>query len=486
MFFLVIGFIAGYLFFLFYLLNTDITVIYRIVAGVFAGGGVFVFLVARMSLISLNQLQRIAEQYEDQALHDTLTGLPNRKQLFLVLDNTIAAMNQENSEFAVMVMDLNGFKEVNDTMGHSAGDLALQLIAPRLKEQLRGSDTLCRMGGDEFAVVLPRTNGHQAHQVALSLLAACSQPLDINGTPVVLGISVGIATWPIHSECGTELLQLADIAMYRAKRDGLGALEYSQDQSSLWNDQLKESLALKQAVSGQQLAVYFQPIRCDQHLHGIEALLRWPQADGEVWLPERFMRQADQLGLNQQLTEFVLDQSLQQFQRWQHQFDGCLHLNLFLGDIVSENFAELLSSRLEHFQVAPQRIMLELSEPLLYRNIEQLQSNLQALHKLGVNLSIDDFGSKGAGLLLLRHYPISEIKLDPLFAHKLADQLDSQAMTQAAQLFCQRMNIELVVEGVERQEDARLLQALGIHCYQGFAYCSPLTLSDMDQWLQSQ
>ena len=231
LFFLVLGFVLGYLFFLYYLFRLDLLpFIYSIVGGVFAGGGWFVYLVARMSLFSLNKIQFIAEKYEEQSLHDPLTGLPNRKSLFLTLENTIAAAGRETDPFTVMVMDLNNFKDINDTLGHAAGDDALKTVTPRLLQQLRTSDTLCRMGGDEFAVVLPKTDAPEAHLVAKKLLAACNKSMQLKGKEITLGVSIGLAVWPIHARDGHELLQHADIAMYRAKKEGLGCVEAFSEQ----------------------------------------------------------------------------------------------------------------------------------------------------------------------------------------------------------------------------------------------------------------
>jgi len=228
LFSLVIGFIVGYLAFLSYLiasfsLKETTPVIYLVIGSVFAGGGWFVFLVARMSRASLDKLQRVAEKYEQQSLKDVLTGLPNRKSLFLVLQHTIAAAGRQRDPFAVMVLDLNNFKEIIDTMGHAAGDHVLTVVSPRLNEQLRVSDTLCRMGGDEFAVILPRTSPQEAQLVANKLIDACKQPIVFAGQPIAIGVSIGIAVWPLHSDAGEELLQLADIAMYQAKRAGIGS-----------------------------------------------------------------------------------------------------------------------------------------------------------------------------------------------------------------------------------------------------------------------
>ncbi|KZZ45211.1 MAG: GGDEF domain-containing protein [Saccharospirillaceae bacterium] len=226
LFFMVLGFIGGYLYVLYYMLTEKVLPgIGLIIAGVFAGGGWFVFMVTRMSLASLNKIQIIAEKYAEQSLHDSLTGLPNRKSLFITLDNTIAAAGRHADPFAVMVMDLNNFKDINDTLGHAAGDDALTTITPRLQQQLRTSDTLCRMGGDEFAVILPKTEAEKAVLVAKKLLEACQQPMMLKHQEVTLGVSIGIAVWPSHGRDGPELLQQADIAMYRAKKQGLGYAE---------------------------------------------------------------------------------------------------------------------------------------------------------------------------------------------------------------------------------------------------------------------
>ena len=232
LFFLVIGFIFGYLFFLIYLYRLEsLPSIYLIVAGVFAGGGWFVFLVSKMSLFSMNQILEIAEQFEHQSLHDPLTSLPNRKSLFLALEATVAAAGRKNDQFSVMVLDLNNFKEINDSLGHAAGDIALKTIAPRLSNQLRASDTLCRMGGDEFAVILPDTSMAEASLVAQKLLVACQKPISLEYGSATLGVSIGIAVWPLHGRDGPKLLQLADIAMYRAKKAGLGYAEASLEDS---------------------------------------------------------------------------------------------------------------------------------------------------------------------------------------------------------------------------------------------------------------
>jgi diguanylate cyclase (GGDEF)-like protein len=199
MFALVLIFILGYTFFCYHLMFKTPTLIDFILASIFAGGGLFVVLVSRMSLASLNELQATALEYEKQALHDILTGLPNRKKLMLTLESTIAASGRGDANFSVIIMDLNGFKKVNDTLGHQAGDLALQIIAPRLGQQLRASDTLCRLGGDEFAVILPQANREDATQVAKKMLAACTEPLVVENNRILLGISIGISLSPNHA-----------------------------------------------------------------------------------------------------------------------------------------------------------------------------------------------------------------------------------------------------------------------------------------------
>lgn len=222
MFALVLGFILGYIFFCYHLIFKAPTLIDFILAGIFAGGGVFVALVSRMTLASLNELQETALEHARQALHDELTGLPNRKSLMLTLANTTAASGREDAHFAVIVMDLNGFKEINDTLGHQAGDLALKIIAPRLSQQLRVSDTICRMGGDEFVVILPQVGEEQSVLVAEKILAASAESMIIDSKTIALSISIGIALSPKHACDGNTLLRYADIAMYHAKQKKTG------------------------------------------------------------------------------------------------------------------------------------------------------------------------------------------------------------------------------------------------------------------------
>ena len=226
------AFIVGYLYFLAHLWRVTPTFVDVVLSVILCGGGVFVFLVSKMSLASLECIQESATTFERMSLHDTLTGLPNRKQLFYVLDNTLAARGRDEDDFSVMVMDLNGFKEINDTLGHHVGDKALQMVAPRLQGQLRGSDTLCRMGGDEFAVVLPKTNSEHALSVAHKILKAMESSFKIEGNDMLMGISIGIAGCPEHSDNVDTLIQCADIAMYQAKRNRTGAELYIQAQDT--------------------------------------------------------------------------------------------------------------------------------------------------------------------------------------------------------------------------------------------------------------
>jgi diguanylate cyclase (GGDEF)-like protein len=229
MFVLVLAFILGYMFFCYHLMFKAPALMDLILASIFAGGGFFVVLVSRMSLASLNELQEAALVHEQQALHDELTGLPNRKSLMLTLTSTVAASGRGDAHFAVIVMDLNGFKEVNDTLGHQAGDIALQIIAPRLSKQLRASDTLCRMGGDEFAVILPQTGRKESALVAKKILAATAEPMTIENKKIIIGISIGIALSPDNARDGNTLLRYADIAMYQAKQQKAGIEIYSKE-----------------------------------------------------------------------------------------------------------------------------------------------------------------------------------------------------------------------------------------------------------------
>lgn len=478
-----IFFILGYLYFLTYLWSATSGLINVVLSVIFWGGGVFVFLVSKMSLSSLECIQQAAADYEKQALHDALTGLPNRKQLFYVLANTYAARGRDNDEFSVMVMDLNGFKEINDTLGHHAGDRALQLLAPRLKSQLRSSDTLCRLGGDEFAVVLPKTSSHHALPVAQKILKAMEDSFEIEQHNMLMGISIGIASCPEHSENVDTLIQFADIAMYQAKKNRTGVELYLAAQDSHSLKKLNTPHLLQKTINQNQLNLRYQPI-CDHNtVSGMDVFIQWPSVDDKKLSTLYCMSQVENMGLGKKVNLYILHKALSQYSQWQKQYDFKLHLNLIWGDMLTQGFSNLLKEELEFHGVKASNLVLEIPEPALKSNDSSIRENLKSLGCLGVKLSIKNFGGQGAGLLLIKDTAIQEIKLDRVYSQNLTEEKANQAIIQAADVFFQRLGITMIVDGIETKNDIKTLKDLGVHRYQGMSYCPPLKEEDVSEAL---
>ena len=483
MFALVLVFIIGYIFFCYHLIYQPLTFMDLILAGIFSGGGLFVALVSRMSLASLNELQATALEHKEQALHDELTGLPNRKSLMLALANTAAASGRKDAHFAVIVMDLNGFKEVNDTLGHQAGDVALQIIAPRLSNQLRASDTVCRMGGDEFAVILPQAGVEESGLVAKKILAAIAEPMILENNKITLGISIGIALSPLHACDGNTLLRYADIAMYHAKQQKTGIEIYSKkiDKSSI--NELSNIPEILQALKDKKLEVYYQPVLANEALIGFEVSLRWHKEDGSVILTRDFIRPLVDLGASWPLIEYVVDDAFSCFGAWREQYtsDFNLRLNLFLGGVDENQFCEFMVSKAHQYKIPTSNIMIEVVESLFWR--KAIINLLATLHNRGFKTAIDDFGDDGARLLPLRYAVLDEIKLGQSIINSAVIEPVDAIFINTISSFCKQMNISFVVPNVQNELTLIKLKEMGIDQVQGDALCPFISAGEMNEWL---
>lgn len=483
MFALVLIFILGYTFFCYHLMIKIPNLIDIILASIFAGGGLFVVLVSRMSLASLNELQATALEFEKQALHDILTDLPNRKKLMLTLESTIAASGREDANFSVIVMDLNGFKKVNDTLGHQAGDLALQIIAPRLGQQLRSSDTLCRLGGDEFAVILPQANKEDAVKVAKKMLSACTESLVVENNKIVLGISIGISLSPNHASDANTLLRYADIAMYQAKQQKTGVEVYSKDIDRNSVEHLSDVPEILQAMKENKLVIYFQPVLERDVLKGLEVSLRWFKKDGSAVTARNFMKSLVDLGASWPLIEHVMDEAFSNYNRWNKQFDFDikLRINLFLGGIDKDEFCEFLASKAFQYEISTSNIMIEVIESLFGR--ETVINLMTSLHIKGFKIAVDDYGINGAKLLILNNVALDEVKLDKSITKNLTSGSVDVILIKTIKSFCDQMKISFVVPYVDDKSTLSILKEIGVDQLQGDALCPFISVGEMNGWL---
>jgi len=471
-----------------------------LVMGVVAGAVILLSLILVRQAVAVRELHALYVnndalavanmQLEIQATHDALTGLPNRSFLQKRLEQEAQIARESNIPAALLLLDLDRFKEVNDTLGHTVGDLLLQKIGQRLQTYLHPSDLIARLGGDEFAIVLPATDADGAVCTARTLIGALDMPILVDGHAFSIGGSIGIALTPEHGFDVTTLLRCADVAMYVAKRSQSGHAEYSPkiDQHSPYKLALMSEL--RQAIADNRLLVHYQPKVSFSlgKIVGVEALLRWPHPVHGLIPPEDFIPLAERTGLIGPLTRWVLERAVRQCRDWEQ--DG-LHMNVAVNlsthTLYDPKLLSIVTNLLHLYEVAPSQLTLEITESMLMEEPERAQVVLAELRSLGVSIAIDDFGTGYSSLAYLKRLRIDEVKIDKAFVHGLgidADPADA-AIVQAVVAMARPLQCEVVAEGVESAEAWTFLQELGCDQAQGY-YCSrPLPAAELEKWARN-
>ena len=424
---------------------------------------------------------------EYQARHDALTDLPNRVLLHERMQRALrAAIGQNDNHVTLLLMDLDRFKEVNDTLGHHCGDLLLQQVASRLQSALRDSDTIARLGGDEFAALLPATDVTGAELVAQKILRALVQPFVLEGQQVDIGASIGIASHPRHASDASTLMQRADVAMYSAKRARAGYAVYAADQDQGEPDRLALLGELRQAIDQEQLLVHYQPkihLRTGR-VESVETLARWHHPVHGLIPPERFIPLAEHSGLTKPLSYCVLNQALRQCRTWQ---EAGLHLgvsvNLSAGNLQDPQLADAIANLLDIHHLEPDSLTLEIAESAIMVDSSHALETLQRLHNTGVRISIDDFGTAYSSLANLRRLPLDEIKIDTSFVMDMADHEDDAFIARSVIDLGHNLGLEVVAEGVESDEIWGMLGTMGCDLAQGSYLSHPLPAAELEAWL---
>lgn len=424
---------------------------------------------------------------EQLALHDSLTGLPNRVLLHDRIHHALAIAERRREPMALLLLDLDKFKQVNDNLGHHVGDLLLQAVGPRLAGPLRRTDTLSRLGGDEFAVLLPpSTDVDTARAVAERLVEEILDPFTIEGMSLDLGVSIGVAVYPQHGEDLETLLNNADAAMYKAKRGRFGycVFDTEQDYQNTQKTQLQRQL--KAAIDNGDLSVIYQPkvMGGDWRISGVEALVRWEHPQRGVLEPSEFIPLAEQTGLIMPLTLAVLNTCLEAQRQWRHAgLDISLAVNLSGKWLQDKTFPKILRLLLANWHGRPDRLLLEIPEAAIMNDPDGTLEVMRGLHELGVSLSLDDFGTGYSSLPMLQRLPIDELKIDRGFIDGMAHDKGSAVVVRSVVKLAHGLGLRVVAEGVENKVTADWLSGLGCDQLQGFFFARPMQADDIPAWV---
>jgi diguanylate cyclase (GGDEF)-like protein len=441
--------------------------------GVIAGGLALLFL-------ALHRIVALASRrLRHQATHDALTGLPNRLLLHDRLERALAASDRTGDRVAVMLIDLDRFKEINDTLGHSYGDELLRQIAPRLQDVLRHSDTLARLGGDEFAVLLPAVPDRAIVQaVAERLRAALHRSFDADGMRLDVEASIGVAISPDDGTATHALLRNADIAMYVAKDRKAGAVFFEAEDHVSTPLRLTALGDLRRALeTDDQLFLHYQPKFAldDERFLGVEALLRWQHPERGLVPPADFIGVAEGTGLINQITERVLQLALAQTRRWLDAgHEVPVAVNLSTRCLLDAGLPDLVAGLLAAHGVPAALLRLEITESAVMGDAARASDVLARLHAQGVHLSIDDFGTGYTSMAYLRRLPVNELKVDRSFVMGMIDAEQDEVLVRTAIDLGHNLGLTVVAEGVEGPEHVAALRALNCDIAQGFHFARPM------------
>src|SRR5438132_846146 len=436
------------------------------------------------------RLRRHAAEAEYLALHDRLTGLPNRA---LYLDRgrqALLAATRRGDRVGVFVVDVDRFKEINDTLGHRYGDELLRQLEPRLRKALRAGDTVARLGADEFGLLLADVSGNDGViDVVNRVRQAVEHPFLVDGVPVAIEATVGVALFPEHAENIDDLLQKANVALHTAKAGKAGWQLYEAREDEHARPRLTLLPELREALAGGELVLHYQP-QLDVAIGtvaNVEALVRWQHPTRGLLPPVEFLPVAEQTGLIHSLTRYVLDEALGQCKRWQSAgFDFGIAVNLSARSLGSNDLAKQVRELLEEHQVSASALTLELTESAIMSDPFRAVTVLTQLRRMGVRLSIDDFGTGYSSLAYLKRLPVTEIKIDRSFVSNVAADEDDAAIVLSTIQLARSLRLDVVAEGVETSATFEALTGFGCRRVQGYFLARPLPADGFEQWLRDR
>ena len=424
------------------------------------------------------ELQALNVEIARQAMHDPLTELPNRTLLVERLKQNIYLARRKEKHVAFLMLDLNNFKEVNDTLGHPQGDRLLLDVASRLPTALRQSDTVGRLGGDEFGIVLPETDAAQALQVARKILESLQPSFELDGHAVSSGASIGIALFPEHADDEASLIRYADIAMYEAKRSKGDPCVYDPDADNYTTARLALMNDLREAVEKNELQLYFQPmvVLSTKKVHTVEALSRWEHPERGNILPEEFIPLAETSNLIGVISFWALEKSISNIARWKQQgADIMVSINLSSRDLLNVELADHISRLCDKYDVDPGMLRIEISESVIMSNPEQVIEVVNNPVLKQLKYAIDDFGTGYSSLSYLKKLPIDEVKIDKSFVLDMMQNAEDTSIVRSVIELAHNLGHKVVAEGVETEATLTQLELLGCDVVQGFYFSEAVT-----------
>jgi diguanylate cyclase (GGDEF)-like protein/PAS domain S-box-containing protein len=439
-------------------------------------------------VMDITERRRIQKALEYQALHDALTGLPNRLLLGTSLAEALTSARGAQEQVGVLILDLDHFKEVNETFGLQAGDRLLEQVGPRLRSELGAEDLVARLSGDEFGVVLTNADPTAASTKAACLLEALERPFEVEGQHLELAASIGVAIFPSDGDDVDTLLRHADIALFVAKQGRGAFVRFAPEYEKQGASRLTLMAELRQALhdDNDQLFLQFQPLVSlrDRSLAGVEALVRWRHPLRGLVPPMDFVPFAEKTGLVQPLTKWVLASALKQSAAW-HRGGHTIpvSVNISMRDLVDPGFPELVSKLLRDADAEPSWVRLEITESVIMSKPEQAISTLSQLRKLGIRLAVDDFGTGYSSLAYLDRLPVDEIKIDKSFVSAMAGEVSRTNIVRASIELGHSLRLESVAEGVEDASTWAVLAALACDMAQGYFISPPLLAEEVLPWL---
>ena len=442
----------------------------------------FVLICIGMAIASMN----LSRNVQHQATHDDLTNLPNRRYFGYKLEKTLAKVDSSLEKLALLTIDLDRFKSINDSMGHKVGDELLLQVAHRLSKSCKSKTEIARMGGDEFSVLLKTEDACEIDRLAQTIKQSLAEPFHIDGSSIYVGASFGISIYPDDASTADQLQITSDFAMYNAKSASKNKIQhYNQEMAERFENRVYIERGLGVAISENQFELYYQPqFNVKKHrVDAVEALIRWHHPTRGFVPPDQFIDIAEESGLMPMLGAWVLDEACRQIAFWNHE-DGLnlrVAVNVSVHQVMQQNYVEQVFATIERHQIDPSNLELEITESVVMADVDWVIQSLSTLKKAGIKIALDDFGTGYSSLSQLQDLPLDTLKIDRSFIKKLQSPSNAtHSFTATIAQLAGTLGLETVAEGVESDIQCSLIQQLGIDFIQGYYYSKPVSSGELE------